>query len=491
MEQLPDIIIKKDVLFEPFPKQQEFLDAAISGLFDFILFGGAVRGGKTYAMLAFFIFMSRIFPGSRWVLIRKDLPTIKRNLYPSWDKIKPTNFIARDPSDSNGQTCTFKNGSVIIFFPESYSTDKDQDRWKGLEANGFGFEEINECQEVSLDKAFERAGTYIIKGLDVQPKPIVLATCNPTQGWVKKRFHTPWKNKLLGERLKYIQSRIFDNIPLLTAQPDLLPSMQRNMKKYEYMVYVDGNWDVQLKTGNEFLRKFEISKHVKPLWLEGDLPVFVSIDNNVYPFISISVWQLIKREDGGWKIRQVDELIAEDPENTASQAAAKTVRWLQAVEYNLALSICGDKSTKSLNTIDPQKRSFFQIFQQTIGEANYKTIDKMLGFAPPVSSIGDFVNAILDGEIPELEIEINEICVTSINDYIETKTDKDGSILKVRVAHPTVAGLTYEKNGHLVDTLKDLIVDCFYPEFYAWVNKKNQLIPGGVKKVPRIPNITY
>ena len=32
-----------EVLFEPFPKQQEFLDAAFSGKYELIVYGGAIR----------------------------------------------------------------------------------------------------------------------------------------------------------------------------------------------------------------------------------------------------------------------------------------------------------------------------------------------------------------------------------------------------------------------------------------------------------------
>jgi hypothetical protein len=38
-----NIIKPKKVLFAPFPKQQEFLDAAFSGDYSFIVFGGAIR----------------------------------------------------------------------------------------------------------------------------------------------------------------------------------------------------------------------------------------------------------------------------------------------------------------------------------------------------------------------------------------------------------------------------------------------------------------
>jgi hypothetical protein len=34
---------KKQVLFAPFPKQEEFIESVISGKYDFVLFGGAIR----------------------------------------------------------------------------------------------------------------------------------------------------------------------------------------------------------------------------------------------------------------------------------------------------------------------------------------------------------------------------------------------------------------------------------------------------------------
>ena len=70
---------KRQVLFAPFPKQQEFLDAVFSYKYSFIVFGGAIRGGKTYALLGLFILLCKIYPGSRWAIVRKDLPTIKKN----------------------------------------------------------------------------------------------------------------------------------------------------------------------------------------------------------------------------------------------------------------------------------------------------------------------------------------------------------------------------------------------------------------------------
>lgn len=466
----------KKILFSPFPKQQEFLDAALSGDYSFIVYGGAIRGGKTFALLALFILLSRFFPGSRWAIVRKDLPTIKKNLYPSWNKIKPDQFIKAHNNETH--TVTFINGSQIIFFPESYSTDKDLDRWKGLEVNGFGFEEINECQQVSLQKAFERAGSYIIPNTDNQPHPLVVGTCNPTQGWLKDLVYIPFKSGTLKERWLYIQSRIYDNLPLITAQPGYLLSLKENLNRYEYDVFVEGNWDVQLKTGGEFLRSFDLVKHIKPVTYNPDTTIHISIDSNVYPHIAITVWQLI-RNGAGWIIRQVEELPASDPENTASRAGKKVADYLCKINYVGQVYLYGDKSTKSRNNIDEDKRSFFQIFNEQLIKARYRTVDKMPSSMPSVASAADFVNAIFDGEVSNLVIEIGEHCKTSINDYIETKADKDGTMLKVRVSHPTIPKLTYEEHGHLTDTLKDFITQAFSDEFKKYLNSKSRILQAG------------
>ena len=199
---------EKEILFEPFPKQIEFLSAALSNKYEFILYGGAIRGGKTFSLLGLFILLCKIYPKSRWAIVRKDLPVIKRNLYPSWNKIKPKNYIKKH--DLETHTVTFTNASQIIFFPESYDTDKDYNRWRGLEVNGFGFDEINECQEKTLYKAFERAGSYIIKN-GKQPPPLVVATCNPTKNWLKPLIYDKWKEHSLIDSWVYIPSKITDN----------------------------------------------------------------------------------------------------------------------------------------------------------------------------------------------------------------------------------------------------------------------------------------
>ena len=83
---------------------------------------------------------------------------------------------------------------------------------------------------------------------------------------------TVGKNGTLPETWSYIPAKITDNVDkngnlnLPQAYIDNL----KNLPKFEYMVFVEGNWDIQLKTGGEFLRSFELSKHVKPIKFEPE-----------------------------------------------------------------------------------------------------------------------------------------------------------------------------------------------------------------------------
>jgi hypothetical protein len=77
----------------------------------------------------------------------------------------------------------FINGSELLFMAESYDEDKDLNRFKGLEVNGAGLDEVNELQEVTFYKVQERIGSWN-KAIG-QPPIVCLATCNPANNWVK------------------------------------------------------------------------------------------------------------------------------------------------------------------------------------------------------------------------------------------------------------------------------------------------------------------
>lgn len=444
-------------------KQQEAFEKIQSEKYNFILYGGAIRGGKTFWGLSSLLVLCEIFKGSRWCVIRQDSERIRTTTIPSFNKINKRGSLKQSPYEY-----THHNGSIIMFKGENYNKDKDLNWMKGLEVNGFLFEEINECQEATLNKAFERAGSWIIPNCKRHPKPLIIATCNPTNGWVKDRIYDPWKKDTLQPNFCYIPAKIHDNPHLDEAFLENL----RNLPKYEYMVFVEGNWDVQLKTGGEFWKNFELDQHVKPLSIDPNISYHVSIDENVHPYITLSVWQIEKQNDW-YHLKQVHEIPCKDPDNTARKSAAKLSRWLTSQGNKQEVFLYGDTSTKSGNTIDDQKRSFLDIFCEELNK-NHPYQKRFFSKNPGVQSSGEFINAIYENNYGNLSITINESCKVSITDYVETKQDVDGTIFKKKETDPKT-GVRYESHGHFSDAKRYFIVKAFESKYYDFLNRFTDL----------------
>jgi len=227
------------------PAQQAFAEAVFSGDYTILGYGGAIRGGKSYGAIAILVTLCKVFPGSRWAIVRSDLPTIRRNVLPTFNKVRAlTNGFVGEVNQSTW-TAQCSNGSEIILFPESISPDPELERWKGLEVNGFLLEEANELSVKSYGKAIERAGAWIIpptqqRPTPTQPPPLILCTFNPSAGWVRETFYDPWRNGTIKAPFFFQPATIEDNPYLPQSYKDNL----RTMPAADYKRFVEGDWDV-------------------------------------------------------------------------------------------------------------------------------------------------------------------------------------------------------------------------------------------------------
>lgn len=222
-------------------KQTLFIRNALSGRYSYLATGGGIRGTKTFTTLATLITLCRVFPGSRWAIVRKDLPTLKRNVWPSFEKIRPVEFVG--PINQSSKEAVCSNSSRILFFPESMTEDPELNRWKGLEVNGFLLEEANELAEKSWYKAIERAGSWIIpktkeNPLPKQPKPLILLTFNPCDNWPRTTFYEPYEQGTLNPPYFYLPATLADN-PFLS---DEYRESLKHLPDIEYQTFVLGKW---------------------------------------------------------------------------------------------------------------------------------------------------------------------------------------------------------------------------------------------------------
>lgn len=225
-------------IIKPTPKQCEAAIQADKHLVT--LYGGAIRGGKSYWLLLLIFTYAMKHDKSRWALVRATYTALKSTLIVTFNKLLDEGLAQYVKSYNHTElVVTLTNGSQIIFFAENFDNDKDLNRFKGLEVNGFGLDECNELQEATFTKCIERAGSWQgSKGCPIK----ILMSCNPATNWVKEMFYDRWVKSELPENYCYIPSKITDNPHI---DKNYIESL-KSLPEHHYEVFVNGNWDMKV-----------------------------------------------------------------------------------------------------------------------------------------------------------------------------------------------------------------------------------------------------
>jgi len=237
-----------------------------------------------------------------------------------------------------------------------------------------------------------------------------------------------------------------------------------------YNVYALGEWGV-IRTGSEFFSSFNRGVHTGVCDYDPALPVHISVDSNVLPYISCTYWQ-IALEGGRKHIRQIGETCADSQNNTVRKAAKLVAKRLHEMGVDKVI-LHGDASTRAANNIDDEKRSFHDLFIDTLQKEGIEVEDKVSNKNPSVPMSGEFINAIFDVIFPGLQITIDENCKVSIEDYMSVQKDVNGGILKTKVKNK-ITMQTYEEHGHISDTFRYVVVDMLREEFLLFSNRRKR-----------------
>ena len=241
-----------------------------------------------------------------------------------------------------------------------------------------------------------------------------------------------------------------------------------------YNIYALGEWGV-IRTGSEFFGSFNRGKHSGERLYRQDLPIHISVDNNVLPYISVSYWQVDL--SAGIKIWQFHETCAESPNNTVKKSSKLVGKYLKDIGYCDKVYLHGDASAKYANSIDDEKRSWMDLFIDTLQKEGFEIEDKVGNKNPSVAMTGEFINAIFDEIVPGIEIGIDESCTVSIEDYMSVQKDANGAILKTKVKNK-ITMQTYEEHGHLSDTFRYVVADLCHEEYTAFSNRRKRNLYG-------------
>ena len=220
------------------PKQEHAVYYLKDGVTTELLYGGAAGGGKSALGCMWLIEMCQAYPGSRWLMGRAKLKTLKETTLNTFFDISAELGVS-DQYNYNQQSgvITWVNGSEIILKDLFlYPSDPNFDSLGSLEITG-AF--IDECNQV-VYKAWQIVKSrirYKLNEFGLIPK--LLGSCNPAKNWVYSKFYHPSRKKeLLGYR-KFIQALPTDNPHLHPSYLQALLQLDENSKQRLYY----GNWE--------------------------------------------------------------------------------------------------------------------------------------------------------------------------------------------------------------------------------------------------------
>lgn len=203
-----------------------------------IIYGGAAGGGKSALGVLWLIEQSQTYPGTRWLMGRSKLKTLKESTLNSFFDLTTKLKISKQYKfNSLTGVIYWNNGSEILLKDlYAYPADPNFDSLGSLEITG-AF--IDECNQITY-KAWQIVKSrirYKLNEFDLLPK--MLGTCNPSKNWVYSKFFIPYKNKSLQPGKAFIQSLPTDNPNLPPSYLESLLSLDENSKQRLYY----GNWE--------------------------------------------------------------------------------------------------------------------------------------------------------------------------------------------------------------------------------------------------------
>jgi phage terminase large subunit len=240
-----------------------------------------------------------------------------------------------------------------------------------------------------------------------------------------------------------------------------------------YRVNVLGEWG-KVQTGSEFWKQFDEKKHVQPIVVDLSTTIHVSLDENVNPYVTQTLWQIKEKE-----IKQVHQILSKSPDNNAPKAAAQLIKWLQSISYSNVVFIYGDPSAGKRSTIDANNASFYDKYIEVLTKAGFRTEKRVERSAPEVALSAAFINDIYETNLFGWSISISDKCIASIEDYTVVKEDAEGKMLKEKVKDKQT-GVTYEPYGHISDSKRYFIIRILKKEFEQYKTRRRTTNAGAI-----------
>lgn len=217
------------------PKQEQFINAFRSRQYRYLCAAGSAGSGKTFATLGLLHLLCNKINGMRFAILRKTEKNLRQTTIPSYNQVKSRtrsfndsrliDFVARYP----------ETNSEILFIWADITKDPDLNNIKGLELTGALIEEANQIDP----KYFHLLKTRVGRWNNHKCKPFIILNLNPSIGWVKDMFYSPWVDGSLTKPYYFLEFSTEDNDEL---DEEYIRGLE-DLPEEEYKRYVKNIWD--------------------------------------------------------------------------------------------------------------------------------------------------------------------------------------------------------------------------------------------------------
>lgn len=225
------------------------------------LFGGAMGGGKTAALINEGIRLNLDYPGNFGLLLRKTWPSFRDTVLPQLEKFLDMRLVANWNHSEN--LILLQNGSRI-----RYGGIGDRpDDWEKFMSGEYGWIALDQAEQFT-EKEFMMLATRLrlnLPGIQYY----FLLSCNPNIGWIKERFieRNP-KDHI------FIPSLPTDNLANLPA--NYIDQMKEILTPVYIKALLEGDWEAVGEPDNVY--NYIAVQAAKKRRLERGLPVEIGGD---------------------------------------------------------------------------------------------------------------------------------------------------------------------------------------------------------------------
>ena len=439
MTQTTQVEAKFNPAFQGFFESQKFYK---------ILYGSA-GSGKSYSIAQHIIVRCINEKGHRVWCFRKVSTYVDESVYAALKEVISAFGITH--------MVVFNKTNKTITFPHSDCVIKcagldDEEKIKSIAKMTIAWvEETTEFAEQDVNQLALR-----MRGQFPYYRELIMSF-NPVSElhWIKTKFFDN-VNEGVQDKLFTLHTTFKDNLFL---GKDYIDRLERDYSHdpNNYRIYVLGEWG-RVVTGMEFYKNFHMDTHVKPCKFIETLPVHISFDFNVVPYMSALIAQVegIKDDNGSWrwKNRYLDEIALRHPKNSTEDICYH-IEEEYADWISNGIVLYGDATGRNRKT--SSKRTDYMIIQEILGR--YIIENRVPKANPGMSERHNFISRVLYGSFP-VDVEIDPKCKFLIQDLTHVLEDGERNKVKKKTRDP-ISKMTVEMYGHHSDTLDYQLMSCY------------------------------